>query len=270
MVPCIKIQYTKMTNKMQQCRIIYCSLAALHVSSDTFAHHREHLNCITASDIIHVSCCLPFSWESWNWVPTLPWILPATTHVYNTKSCKYSLDAPDDERKYRSKHVEQPRNNKLSYTVASCWSFSYTMSTLHCLIHLYTYRGTQPYFFRIILLIPNPRSAKSHILVFICCIPPVQRRQLTVLTSNNELIKFVLSPFALFLRAADDNYVYYNVVDVLLLLVLLLNDRSFSCDSFRTEGTPRILKYSGNVERKHKLRTQREINRGMGGVGLRQ
>jgi hypothetical protein len=33
-------------------------------------------------------------------------------------------DAPDDERKYRSKHVEQPRNNKLSYTVASCWSFS--------------------------------------------------------------------------------------------------------------------------------------------------
>jgi hypothetical protein len=31
---------------MQQCRIIYCSMAALHVSSDTFAHHQEHLNCI--------------------------------------------------------------------------------------------------------------------------------------------------------------------------------------------------------------------------------
>jgi hypothetical protein len=30
----------------------------------------------------------------------------------------YYLDAPDDERKYRSKYVEQPRNNKLSYTVA--------------------------------------------------------------------------------------------------------------------------------------------------------
>jgi len=41
--------------------------------------------------------------------------------VYNTRGCKYSLDAPDDERKFRSKHVEQPRNNKLSYTVASCW-----------------------------------------------------------------------------------------------------------------------------------------------------
>jgi hypothetical protein len=36
----------------------------------------------------------------------------------------YSLDAPEDEQKYRSKHVEQPRYNKLSYTVASCWSFS--------------------------------------------------------------------------------------------------------------------------------------------------
>jgi len=38
----------KMTNKMQLCRIIYYSLAALHVSSNIFAHHQEHLNCITA------------------------------------------------------------------------------------------------------------------------------------------------------------------------------------------------------------------------------
>jgi hypothetical protein len=37
---------TKMTNKMQMCRIIYCSLTSLHVSSDIFAHHQEHLNCI--------------------------------------------------------------------------------------------------------------------------------------------------------------------------------------------------------------------------------
>ena len=35
-----------MTNKMQQYRIIYCSLVALHVSSDTFDHHQERLNCI--------------------------------------------------------------------------------------------------------------------------------------------------------------------------------------------------------------------------------
>ena len=37
---------TKMTNTMQLCRIIYCSLRALHVSSDIFAHHQENLNCI--------------------------------------------------------------------------------------------------------------------------------------------------------------------------------------------------------------------------------
>jgi hypothetical protein len=35
-----------MTNKMQLCRIIYYSLAAVRVSSDIFAHHQEHLNCI--------------------------------------------------------------------------------------------------------------------------------------------------------------------------------------------------------------------------------
>ena len=34
-----------MTNKMQLCRIIYCSLTALHVLSDIFAHHQEYLNC---------------------------------------------------------------------------------------------------------------------------------------------------------------------------------------------------------------------------------
>ena len=34
-----------MTNKMQLCRIIYCFVTALHVSSDIFAHHQEHLNC---------------------------------------------------------------------------------------------------------------------------------------------------------------------------------------------------------------------------------
>jgi len=46
MNPCIMIQiFTKITNKMQLCRIIYCSLTAVHVLSDTFPHHQEHLNC---------------------------------------------------------------------------------------------------------------------------------------------------------------------------------------------------------------------------------
>jgi len=46
-----------MTNKMQLCRIIYCSLTALCVSSDIFAHYQEHLNCITASGIILMCRC---------------------------------------------------------------------------------------------------------------------------------------------------------------------------------------------------------------------
>jgi len=37
--------FTKMTNNLQLCRIIYCSLTALHVSNDIFTHNQEHLNC---------------------------------------------------------------------------------------------------------------------------------------------------------------------------------------------------------------------------------
>jgi len=55
---------------MQLCRIIYYSLAALYVSSDIFAHHQEHLNCITASGITHVCRCQL-----------------AATYVCNTRSC---------------------------------------------------------------------------------------------------------------------------------------------------------------------------------------
>jgi len=89
---------------MQLRRIIYCSLTAVRVSSDIFAHNQEHLNCI-------------YSFWYYSHVSLL-------ADVNNTRSFIYSLDAPDDEQKYRSKHVEQSRNNKLSYTVASCWSFS--------------------------------------------------------------------------------------------------------------------------------------------------
>jgi hypothetical protein len=45
MVQCIMIIFTKMTNKMQLCWIVYYSLTALHVSSNIIAHHQEHLNC---------------------------------------------------------------------------------------------------------------------------------------------------------------------------------------------------------------------------------
>ena len=57
-----------MTNKMQLCRIIYYSLAALHVSSDIFAHHQGHLNCIRASGItpVRVCRCQLVSLDCWN------------------------------------------------------------------------------------------------------------------------------------------------------------------------------------------------------------
>jgi hypothetical protein len=42
--------FTKITNEMQLCIIIYCFLTALHVSSDIFAHHQEHLNCDYSKD----------------------------------------------------------------------------------------------------------------------------------------------------------------------------------------------------------------------------
>ena len=67
MVPCIKIQFIKMTNKMQLCGTIYCPLIALHVSSDIIAHHQGLLNCIfTTSGDTYVRHCLPVSWEKQN------------------------------------------------------------------------------------------------------------------------------------------------------------------------------------------------------------
>jgi len=65
-------QYTKMTKKMQLCRIIYYSLAALHVSRDIFTHLQEHLNCITASGITHVCRCQLLSWEFCSNTHTIP------------------------------------------------------------------------------------------------------------------------------------------------------------------------------------------------------
>jgi hypothetical protein len=42
------------------------------------------------------------------------------------------------EQKYHSKHIEQPRNNTLSYTVSSFWSFLYIISQLE-LFTLFTF-----------------------------------------------------------------------------------------------------------------------------------
>jgi hypothetical protein len=48
---------------MQLCRIIYYCLVAVHVTSDIFAHHQEHLNCITAFGNTHVCRCRLVYWE---------------------------------------------------------------------------------------------------------------------------------------------------------------------------------------------------------------
>jgi len=74
---------------MQLCRIIYYSLAALHVSSDIFAHYQEHLNSITASGITHVCHCWLVSSECWNCYSSsnTPMIPGAATYVCNTRSC---------------------------------------------------------------------------------------------------------------------------------------------------------------------------------------
>jgi len=66
-----------MANKMQLCRIIYCFLAALHVSSDIFAHHQENLNHIyTFWYYSRVSLPADIKVEPW--------------HVNNTRRCKCS------------------------------------------------------------------------------------------------------------------------------------------------------------------------------------
>jgi len=47
----------KGTNKMQLYRSIYFSLSTLHISSDVFAHHQEHLTVFTVSGSIHQGWC---------------------------------------------------------------------------------------------------------------------------------------------------------------------------------------------------------------------
>ena len=62
----------KVTNKMQLYRLIYYSKSALHVSSDVFAHHQEHLTVFTVYGSVH------------------PRHQPAATWVNSTRYCKYS------------------------------------------------------------------------------------------------------------------------------------------------------------------------------------
>jgi len=78
---------------------------------------------ITASGFIHVCLCRLLSWMSHD--------SSRQQQVSETRSCNYSEDAPDYERKYCSNHVEQSMNNNLSYTVASFLSFCKNCIMMH-------------------------------------------------------------------------------------------------------------------------------------------
>jgi hypothetical protein len=76
---------------MQLCGIIYCSLTALHFSSHIIAYHQEYRNCI-----YNVWYYSRMSWPI-GVIGVFELHLTYDT-VNNTRSCKYSLDASDDER----------------------------------------------------------------------------------------------------------------------------------------------------------------------------
>jgi hypothetical protein len=122
----VRWSFMKMTKKMQLCRIIYYSLAALHVSKRYFRVSSGASKLYLQLLVLHTSVAAgwyhrrvgtPFQLSDDTNRQQQTCVIPEAVN-------KYSVDAPDDERKHRSKHVEQPRNNKLSYTVASSWSSS--------------------------------------------------------------------------------------------------------------------------------------------------
>ena len=102
------------------CRLVswmslnYYSKSALHVSGNIFAHHQEHLTIFTVSGNVHPNYCLLVS--AWT---------PAGSNLgEHYRILQIQSSVPDDGRKYRPKRVELTWNNKLTYTVASCWLFS--------------------------------------------------------------------------------------------------------------------------------------------------
>jgi hypothetical protein len=102
---------------------MYYSLAALHVSSNIFAHNQEHLNCIY-SFWYYMRMLLPVrimgESELKFHLSHYTYRQQHTNEIPEAVNTVKWLNAPDNERKYCSKHVEQPRNNKLFYIVASC------------------------------------------------------------------------------------------------------------------------------------------------------
>jgi len=72
---------------MQLCRIINCSVTALHVSDNIFAHNQEDLNCQSWVETELSQFLLNLNTSR----QRRTWIIP--------EACKHSCDAADDERK---------------------------------------------------------------------------------------------------------------------------------------------------------------------------
>jgi hypothetical protein len=133
---------------MQLCRIIYCSLAALHVSSDIFAHHQKHLNCESVEITNKMQPCnrIYYSKVYWRlkmfraahrsssgWVPTQPGQRPVTTCVYKPKNAN-TVWSSWWWVVCRSKHVEPSINFGITNSItrfASCWLFLLINTAMH-------------------------------------------------------------------------------------------------------------------------------------------
>jgi hypothetical protein len=94
------------------------------LTSDIIAHHQDLLNCIfTASGDTNVRHCLSVSWENQNWViiprhrKTVTYVSPEDVKIQYRSSWWWAIISLETHTA-----IKEQWNNKLSYTVASCWS----------------------------------------------------------------------------------------------------------------------------------------------------
>jgi len=116
---------------------------------------RRAYNCIYSIWYLSHSYYLPLSLKSWNRYECAVGGVRHPQHtqtgsnsstiavdssncVTNTRCCRYSLCAPDDEWKYHPKHVEQFQDINKLCNVASCWIYEYTGILLgaHPILHI--------------------------------------------------------------------------------------------------------------------------------------
>ena len=149
MGPCIVSIFQYISNKMQR-YTVYFIWKLLYTFRVVLPHIiRSAYNCIYSIRYLsHRYYYLPLSWKSWNWFDVRhPQHTQTSSNsstiaadnsngVTNTRYCRYTLCAPDDEQKYHPKHVEQfPDINKLC-NVASCWIYIRILLGAHYILHI--------------------------------------------------------------------------------------------------------------------------------------